>query len=174
MLAAGDTFRAAAIEQLEIWGARAGASVVTAKLGSDPAGLAYDALVRARAEGADLLLIDTAGRMQNKEGLMAELAKIRRVLAKLDLSAPHDVILVLDATTGQNALNQIDVFRTVAGVTGLIMTKLDGSARGGVLVAAAQKFALPIHFIGVGEKIDDLQPFRAQAFARALVGVDEP
>ncbi len=172
MMAAGDTFRAAAIEQLQVWGQRAEAPVITTKVGGDPAGLAYDALSQARTAGSDILLIDTAGRLQNKDNLMAELAKVRRVLAKQDAEAPHEVLLVLDATTGQNALNQIEVFREVAGVTGLVMTKLDGSAKGGVLVAAAKKFALPIHFIGVGEAIADLQPFNARAFARALVGVE--
>ncbi|MFZ5610489.1 MAG: signal recognition particle-docking protein FtsY [Pseudomonadota bacterium] len=171
MLAAGDTFRAAAIEQLGVWASRAGAAFVPAKVGGDPAGLAYDAYEAARAQGIDVLLIDTAGRLQNKATLMAELAKIRRVLAKQDPTAPHDVLLVLDATTGQNALNQIAVFGEVAGVTGLAMTKLDGTARGGVLVAAAEKYRLPILAIGVGEKIDDLQAFDAAAFATALVGV---
>ena len=172
MLAAGDTFRAAAIEQLQVWGGRIGAPVVAGKVGSDAAGLAYEALEKARAGGYDVLIIDTAGRLQNKQGLMDELAKIKRVLSKLMLSAPHDVVLVLDATTGQNALNQIEVFKEVAGVTGLAMTKLDGTARGGVLVAAAERFKLPIHAVGVGETIDDLRPFEPQAFAKALAGVE--
>ena len=171
MLAAGDTFRAAAIEQLQVWGGRINAPVIAGKVGSDAAGLAYEALEKARAGGFDALIIDTAGRLQNKQGLMDELAKVKRVLSKLMLSAPHDVVLVLDATTGQNALNQIEVFRQVAGVTGLVMTKLDGTARGGVLVAAAERFKLPIHAVGVGETIDDLRPFDARAFAEALAGV---
>ncbi|MBI1364520.1 MAG: signal recognition particle-docking protein FtsY [Alphaproteobacteria bacterium] len=173
MLAAGDTFRAAAIEQLQVWGERTGAPVVAREVGADAAGLAYDALQRARADGADVLMIDTAGRLQNRRELMDELAKIVRVLKKLDHAAPHDVILVLDATVGQNALSQTEIFSEIAGVTGLIMTKLDGTARGGVLVALGEKFGLPIHFIGVGENIDDLQPFSAEAFARALAGLDE-
>ena len=168
MLAAGDTFRAAAIAQLRIWGDRAGVQVIAGPEGGDAAGLAFTALEAARAEGVDVLIIDTAGRLQNKSGLMDELAKIRRVLRKAMPAAPHDVVLVLDATTGQNALNQIEVFREVAGVTGLVMTKLDGTARGGVLVAAAEQFRLPIHAVGVGEGIGDLRPFDASAFARAL------
>jgi fused signal recognition particle receptor len=172
VLAAGDTFRAAAIEQLQIWGERAGATVVAREVGSDAAAVAYEALRRARAEAADVLLIDTAGRLQNKDNLMAELVKIGRVVKKLDETAPHDVLLVLDATTGQNALNQVDVFGEVAGVTGLAMTKLDGTARGGVLVALASRFALPVHFIGVGEAADDLRPFDAADFARALAGLE--
>ncbi len=170
MLAAADTFRAAAIEQLGIWGERTGSSVVAGVTGADAAGLVYDALARAREAGVDVLLVDTAGRLQNKEGLMEELAKIVRVLRKLDPSAPHDVLLVLDATTGQNALSQVDVFRECAGVTGLVMTKLDGTARGGILVAIAAKHALPVHAIGVGEGIDDLQPFDAGEFAQAIAG----
>jgi fused signal recognition particle receptor len=170
MLAAADTFRAAAIDQLGIWGERTGASVVSGTAGSDAAGLVYDALARARDEGIDVLLVDTAGRLQNKEGLMEELAKIVRVLRKLDPSAPHDVLLVLDATTGQNALSQVDVFRERAGVTGLVMTKLDGTARGGILVAISAKHALPVHAIGVGESVDDLQPFDAGEFAQAIAG----
>ncbi|MCC6303634.1 MAG: signal recognition particle-docking protein FtsY [Rhodobacteraceae bacterium] len=170
VIAAGDTFRAAAVEQLEIWGARAGVPVMTAPPGSDPAALAHDALVRAEAEGADLLLIDTAGRLQNRADLMAELAKIVRVLRKRDAEAPQSTLLVLDATTGQNALAQVEVFRRLADVTGLVMTKLDGTARGGVLVALADRFGLPIHAIGVGEQIDDLAPFEPLDFARALVG----
>ena len=173
MLAAGDTFRAAAIEQLQIWGGRIDAPVIASKVGADAAGLAFEALDKARNSGRDVLIIDTAGRLQNKSGLMDELAKIKRVMKKLMLSAPHDVVLVLDATTGQNALNQIEVFQEVAGVTGLVMTKLDGTARGGVLVAAAERFKLPIHAVGVGETIDDLRPFNARAFANALAGVKE-
>jgi len=170
MLAAGDTFRAAAIAQLKIWGERAGAKVVSGEQGADAAGLAFTALERARAEGVDVLIIDTAGRLQNKSGLMDELAKIKRVLKKAMPAAPHDVVLVLDATTGQNALNQIEVFQEVAGVTGLVMTKLDGTARGGVLVAAAERFKLPIHAVGVGEGMGDLRPFDAGEFAKALAG----
>ncbi|WP_310474226.1 signal recognition particle-docking protein FtsY [Sandarakinorhabdus sp.] len=173
MLAAGDTFRAAAISQLQIWADRIGVPIVAGEQGGDAAGLAFDAVKRAMDEGIDLLIIDTAGRLQNKAGLMDELAKIKRVIAKLDPTAPHDVLLVLDATTGQNALNQIEVFGQVAGVTGLVMTKLDGSARGGMLVAAAEKYRLPIHAIGVGEGMDDLQPFDAGEFARALAGADD-
>lgn len=173
MMAAGDTFRAAAIEQLAVWGERSGVPVVTRPAGSDAAGLAFDALEQARREGYDVLLIDTAGRLQNKEGLMAELTKIERVIKKLDDSAPHDTILVLDATTGQNAVNQVDVFERVAKITGVIMTKLDGTARGGVLVAVSKKYWMPIHAIGVGEGIEDLQDFNADAFARALVGTAE-
>ncbi len=172
VLAAGDTFRAAAIEQLAIWGERTGATVVAREVGSDAAAVAYEALERARSENADLLLIDTAGRLQNKNDLMAELVKIDRVVKKLDETAPHGVLLVLDATTGQNALNQVDVFGEVAGVTGLAMTKLDGTARGGVLVALAARSRLPVHFIGVGETADDLQPFDAADFARALSGLE--
>jgi fused signal recognition particle receptor len=171
-IAAGDTFRAAAIEQLAIWGERAGVTVVSKGVGADPAAVAYEAVVRARAEGSDVLLIDTAGRLQNKQNLMAELEKITRVVRKLDAGAPHAVLLVLDATTGQNAINQVEVFRQVCHVTGLAMTKLDGTARGGVLVAVAQKFKLPIHFIGVGESADDLQPLDAGEFARTLAGLE--
>ena len=170
MLAAGDTFRAAAIDQLGIWGERVGAPVVSTKVGGDSAGLAFTALERARAEGSDVLLIDTAGRLQNKAHLMDELAKVVRVLKKLDADAPHATLLILDATTGQNAINQVEVFRELAGVTGLVVTKLDGTARGGVLVAIAEKFGLPVHYVGVGEKAEDLQPFDAAAFARALTG----
>ncbi len=173
MLAAGDTFRAAAIEQLEVWGGRLGVPVVSGKVGGDAAALAFEALTRARAAGTDVLIIDTAGRLQNKAGLMDELAKVKRVLKRQMESAPHDVVLVLDATTGQNALGQIDVFRQVAGVTGLVMTKLDGTARGGVLVAAAERSKLPVHAIGVGETLDDLRPFDAGAFARALAGLND-
>ena len=173
MLAAGDTFRAAAIEQLQIWGDRAGVPVVTTKPGGDAAGLAYDALERARSEGADVLIMDTAGRLQSNQGLMAELEKIIRVMQKIDPAAPHASLLVLDATTGQNAISQAEVFQQAAGTTGLIMTKLDGTARGGVLVAVSDRLGLPIHFIGVGEQAEDLQPFTAGGFARALVGLDE-
>lgn len=171
VIAAGDTFRAAAVEQLQIWGTRAGVPVLTAPEGSDPASLAFDALTRAQADGADLLMIDTAGRLQNRADLMEELAKIVRVLRKKDPSAPHNTLLVLDATTGQNALLQVEIFRKIADVSGLVMTKLDGTARGGVLVALADKFGLPIHAIGVGEQIDDLAPFDPEDFARALVGL---
>ncbi len=172
VLAAGDTFRAAAIEQLQIWGNRTGCEVVTTKVGGDAAGLAFSALEKARTDGADLLLIDTAGRLQNKADLMAELEKVIRVLKKLDPEAPHSCLLVLDATTGQNALSQTEIFGRVCNVTGLVMTKLDGTARGGVLVAIADKFGLPIHAIGVGEGVEDLQPFAARDFARALAGVE--
>ena len=168
VLAAGDTFRAAAIDQLKIWGERTASDVVASDVGSDAAGLVYDALGQARDEGADVLLVDTAGRLQTKEGLMEELGKVNRVLRKLDPTAPHDVLLVLDATTGQNALAQVDVFRERAGVTGLVMTKLDGTARGGILVAISDKHGLPVHAIGVGEGIDDLQPFDAGEFAQAI------
>lgn len=172
VIAAGDTFRAAAVEQLQVWGQRAGVPVLTAPEGSDPASLAFDALTRAQEDGADLLMIDTAGRLQNRADLMEELAKIVRVLRKKDPTAPHNTLLVLDATTGQNALMQVEIFRKIADVSGLIMTKLDGTARGGVLVALADKFGLPIHAIGVGEQIDDLSPFDPQDFANALVGRD--
>ncbi|HKZ95403.1 MAG TPA: signal recognition particle-docking protein FtsY [Hyphomicrobiaceae bacterium] len=168
MLAAGDTFRAAAIDQLRIWGERTGARVVARAQGADAAGLAFEALEEARREGYDVLLLDTAGRLQNKQALMEEVEKMVRVLRKQDPSAPHDVLLVLDATTGQNALNQVEVFRERAGVTGLIMTKLDGTARGGILVALAAKYALPVHAIGVGEGVEDLHPFEARQFARAI------
>jgi fused signal recognition particle receptor len=170
-LCAGDTFRAAAIEQLTIWGERTGVPVTAGKQGADAAALAFEALQAARARGDDLLLIDTAGRLQNKGHLMAELEKIARVVGKLDDSAPHSVLLVLDATTGQNTINQVDVFREVCNVTGLIMTKLDGTARGGVLVAVADKFGLPVHAIGVGESAEDLRAFDAHDFARALCGL---
>jgi fused signal recognition particle receptor len=172
VLAAGDTFRAAAVEQLRIWGERSGAPVVARETGADAAGVAFEALQRARADGADVLMVDTAGRLHNKADLMAELQKVSRVLRKLDPSAPHSVILVLDATTGQNAVSQVQVFRELCDVTGLVMTKLDGTARGGVLVAVAEKFGLPVHAIGVGEGVDDLRPFEAESFARALVGLD--
>ncbi len=171
MLAAGDTFRAAAIAQLELWGQRAGVPVVTGQEGGDAAALAYDALQKAREAGVDVLIVDTAGRLQNKAQLMDELAKVRRVLGRLDTAAPHDTVLVLDATTGQNALNQIEVFKERAGVTGLVMTKLDGPARGGVLVAAAERFGLPIHAVGVGESMDDLRPFDPAELANAIAGV---
>jgi fused signal recognition particle receptor len=172
MLAAGDTFRAAAIDQLKIWGTRAGATVIARDPGADPAGLAYDALAAAREHGTDVLLIDTAGRLQNKAALMGELEKVVRVLRKLDPSAPQAVLLVLDATVGQNALSQVEEFTRMAGVTGLAMTKLDGTARGGILVAIAEKHGVPIHFIGVGEGIDDLEPFAAADFARAIAGIE--
>ena len=172
VIAAGDTFRAAAVEQLQVWGERAGVPVLTAAEGSDPAALAFDAMVKAEAEGADLLLIDTAGRLQNRADLMEELAKIVRVIRKKDPDAPHNTLLVLDATTGQNALSQVEIFQKLADVSGLIMTKLDGTAKGGVLVALADKFGLPIHAIGVGEQIDDLQAFDPEEFARALTGSD--
>ncbi len=172
MLAAGDTFRAAAIDQLKIWGGRSGASVIARAPGADAAGLAFDALTEARGEEIDVLLIDTAGRLQNKAVLMDELEKIVRVMKKVDASAPHAVLLVLDATVGQNALSQVEVFREVAGVTGLVMTKLDGTARGGILVAIAAQHALPVYFIGVGEAIDDLAPFSAKDFARAIAGIE--
>lgn len=172
VIAAGDTFRAAAVEQLQVWGQRAGVPVLTAPEGSDPASLAFDALTRAQADGADLLLIDTAGRLQNRQDLMEELAKIVRVLRKKDPSAPHNTILVLDATTGQNAVSQVEIFRKIADVSGLVMTKLDGTAKGGVLVSLADKFGLPIHAIGLGEQIDDLAAFDPDEFARALVGLD--
>jgi len=172
-LAAGDTFRAAAIEQVKIWGERAGAPVVAREIGSDAAGLVFDAYAQAKSSGADILLVDTAGRLQNKSELMDELAKIVRVLKKQDAAAPHHVLLVLDATVGQNALSQTQAFKDIAGVTGLVMTKLDGTAKGGVLVALADAHPeLPIYFIGVGEGIDDLEPFSADAFARALAGAD--
>ncbi len=173
MLAACDTFRAAAVEQLKIWGDRAGAPVIAGRPGADPAGLAYDALQRARAEDADVLLIDTAGRLHNKQALMDELAKMVRVLRKLDPTAPHDVLLVLDATTGQNAHNQVRTFREMVDVTGLIVTKLDGTAKGGVVVALAKQFGLPVHAIGVGERAEDLEAFDPAAFAAALLGLED-
>ncbi|WP_109311733.1 signal recognition particle-docking protein FtsY [Ruegeria sp. AU67] len=172
VIAAGDTFRAAAVEQLQVWGDRAGVPVLTAPEGSDPASLAFDALTRAQQDGADLLMIDTAGRLQNRSDLMEELAKIVRVIRKIDETAPHNTLLVLDATTGQNALSQVRTFRDLADVSGLVMTKLDGTAKGGVLVALADKFGLPIHAIGVGEQIDDLAPFDPEEFAAALTGLD--
>ena len=170
MLVAGDTFRAAAVEQLQVWGQRAGCPVVAGPPESDPAGLAFDAIARARAEGADVLLIDTAGRLHNKAALMAELAKIIRVIRKQDPSAPHSTLLVLDATTGQNALQQVKIFKEMVEVSGLIVTKLDGSARGGIVVALAESFGLPVHAVGVGERAGDLRPFVAADFARGLVG----
>jgi fused signal recognition particle receptor len=172
VLAAGDTFRAAAVEQLQIWGERTGCPVVTRPEGSDAAGLAYDAMVQASEDGSEILLIDTAGRLQNKANLMAELQKIIRVLKKVDPQAPHSVLLVLDATTGQNAHAQAEIFRQMVGVTGIVMTKLDGTARGGVLVSLAEKYGIPIHAIGVGETADDLRPFEAGAYARSLVGLE--
>jgi len=172
VIAAGDTFRAAAVEQLQVWGDRAGVPVLTAPEGSDPASLAYDAMTKAQEDGADLLMIDTAGRLQNRADLMEELAKIVRVIRKKDETAPHNTLLVLDATTGQNALSQVETFRKISDVSGLVMTKLDGTAKGGVLVALADKFGLPIHAIGVGEQIDDLAPFDPEEFAAALTGID--
>jgi len=172
MLAAGDTFRAAAIEQLKIWGERTNSPVIASRIGADAAGLAYEAFEKAKEAGSDVLIIDTAGRLQNKAELMAELEKIVRVLAKLDPEAPHTVLQTVDATTGQNALNQVEIFRNIAGVNGLVMTKLDGTARGGILVAIAAKHKLPVYFIGVGEQVDDLEPFSASEFARAIAGVN--
>ena len=171
MLAAGDTFRAAAIGQLATWAERVGVPIIRGPEGGDPASIVFDGVKEATAKGIDALIVDTAGRLQNKRELMDELAKIRKVLGRLNPEAPHDVVLVLDATNGQNALSQIDVFKEVAGVTGLIMTKLDGTARGGVLVAAAEQYGLPIHAIGVGEKIDDLRPFDPDLVARVIAGV---
>jgi fused signal recognition particle receptor len=172
VLAAGDTFRAAAVEQLQVWGERAGCPVVTRPHGADAAGLAYDALEQARRDGADVLLIDTAGRLHNKTDLMAELQKIVRVLNKLDAAAPHAVLLVLDATVGQNAHAQAETFRAIVGVTGIVMTKLDGTAKGGVLVSLAEKYGIPIHAIGIGETAEDLRPFEAEGYARSLVGLE--
>jgi fused signal recognition particle receptor len=171
LLAAADTFRAAAIEQLQIWGARTGCEVIASETGADPAGLVFDAMKRADKERTDVLMIDTAGRLQNKQDLMAELEKIVRVMRKVDESAPHAVVLVMDATVGQNAHSQVEIFKEAVDVSGLIITKLDGSARAGVVVALAEKFALPVHAVGVGEGLDDLRPFEARAFARALVGL---
>ncbi len=173
MLAAGDTFRAAAIGQLQIWADRLGVPLVSGKEGGDPAGIVFDAVKRATAEGIDVLIVDTAGRLQNKSELMDELAKIRRVLGRINPASPHNVVLVLDATTGQNALSQIETFRDMAGVTGLVMTKLDGTARGGVLVAAAKEFAMPIHAIGVGEQMEDLRPFEPHVLAEAIAGASQ-
>jgi fused signal recognition particle receptor len=172
MLAAGDTFRAAAIDQLKIWAERSGASFIAREAGADAAGLVYDAVAAAKQNNIDVLLIDTAGRLQNRSELMGELEKVVRVMKKVEPAAPHAVLLVLDATVGQNALSQVEIFRKIVGVTGLAMTKLDGTARGGILVAIAEKFKVPVHFIGVGESIDDLAPFSAHDFARALVGLD--
>jgi fused signal recognition particle receptor len=172
MLAAGDTFRAAAIEQLKIWGERTGANVIAKGQGSDAASLAFEAVTAAKSEGADVLIMDTAGRLQNRTELMAELEKIVRVMKKVDAAAPHAVLLVLDATVGQNALSQASEFSRIAGITGLVMTKLDGTARGGILVALAAKHALPVHFIGVGEGVDDLSPFAAKDFANAIAGIE--
>jgi fused signal recognition particle receptor len=172
-LAAGDTFRAAAIEQLKIWASRAGADIVAREPGGDAASLAFEALTRAKAAGADVLMIDTAGRLQNRAELMSELEKIVRVIKKVDAEAPHATLLALDATVGQNALSQVEIFGRIAGVTGLVMTKLDGTARGGILVAVAEKFGLPVHFIGVGEGVDDLEPFAAHDFAAAIAGVSQ-
>ena len=174
MLAAGDTFRAAAIGQLATWAERVGVPIVRGAEGGDAAGIVFDAVKQATAQGIDALIVDTAGRLQNKRELMDELAKIKRMLGKIDAASPHDVILVLDATTGQNALSQIEIFKEVAGVTGLVMTKLDGTARGGVLVAAAEKFGLPIHAIGIGEGMTDLRPFDAREVARIIAGIDRP
>jgi len=170
MLAAGDTFRAAAVEQLQVWGERSNVEVITRPTGADASGLAFDAVTQAKEQGADVLIIDTAGRLQNRDELMAELEKIIRVIKKIDENAPHTTLLTLDATTGQNALSQVEIFGKRAGVTGLVMTKLDGTARGGILVAIAKKFKLPVHFIGVGESIGDLEPFEAQDFAQAIAG----
>ncbi len=172
MLVAGDTFRAAAVEQLQVWGERTGAPVVSGKPNADAAGLAFDALARAKAEGADVLLIDTAGRLHNKSALMEELSKIIRVMRKQDPTAPHSVLLVLDATTGHNALEQVRVFKEMVAVTGLVVTKLDGSARGGIVVALAEDYGLPVHAVGVGEQAGDLRPFAAMDFARGLVGAE--
>jgi len=172
MLAAGDTFRAAAIDQLKIWGERAGAPVIAREAGADAAGLVFDAVRAAKEGNVDILLVDTAGRLQNRTELMGELEKIVRVIKKADPSAPHAVLLVLDATVGQNAVSQVEIFRKVVGVTGLAMTKLDGTARGGILVALATKFAVPVHFIGVGESVEDLVPFSAREFARAIAGIE--
>ena len=172
MLAAGDTFRAAAIDQLKIWAERSGASFIAREAGADAAGLVFEAVEAAKQKNVDVLLIDTAGRLQNRTELMGELEKVVRVMKKVEPSAPHAVLLVLDATVGQNALSQVEIFRKVVGVTGLAMTKLDGTARGGILVAIAEKFKVPVHFIGIGEGVHDLAPFSAHDFARALVGLD--
>ena len=172
VLAAGDTFRAAAIDQIKIWGERTGAPVVARSPGADAAGVAFEALQSAKAEGADVLIVDTAGRLQNRTELMDELEKVVRVMRKLDPGAPHSVLLVLDATVGQNALAQVEAFRSTAGVNGLAMTKLDGTARGGILVAISERFGLPVHFVGVGESVDDLEPFTARDFARAIAGLE--
>lgn len=171
-MVAGDTFRAAAIEQLKVWGARAGARVVSRAQGADAAGLVFDAMAEAKTDGTDVLLVDTAGRLQNRAELMAELEKVIRVIRKQDPTAPHDVLLVLDATTGQNAMTQVEVFGRSAGVTGLVMTKLDGTARGGILVAISARHSIPVHLIGVGETVEDLAPFDPRAFGRAIAGLD--
>jgi fused signal recognition particle receptor len=171
LLVAGDTFRAAAIEQLKIWGNRTGSPVLAREIGADAAGLAYDAYNRARTDGHDVMMMDTAGRLQNRTELMAELEKIIRVLRKQDPTAPHTVLLTLDATTGQNALNQVEIFGKVAGVNGLVMTKLDGTARGGILIAISAKHGIPVYFLGIGEGVDDLEPFEARDFARAIAGL---
>jgi fused signal recognition particle receptor len=173
MLAAGDTFRAAAIDQLKIWATRTGAAFVAREAGADAAGLVFDAVAEAKQRDIDVLLVDTAGRLQNRTELMGELQKVLRVMKKVDASAPHAVLLVLDATVGQNALSQVEIFQKTAGVTGLVMTKLDGTARGGILVALAEKFKVPVHFIGVGESVEDLEPFSAHDFARAIAGLDD-
>jgi fused signal recognition particle receptor len=173
MMAAGDTFRAAAIDQLKIWATRTGAEFIAREAGADAAGLVFDAVTAAKQRGIDVLLIDTAGRLQNRSELMNELQKVLRVIKKVDAAAPHAVLLVLDATVGQNALSQVDIFQKTAGVTGLVMTKLDGTARGGILVALAAKFAVPVHFIGVGENVDDLAAFSARDFGRAIAGLDD-
>ena len=173
MLVASDTFRAAAIDQLKIWGGRTEAKVIAGEPGSDAASLAFDAISAAKSEGVDVVLVDTAGRLQNRAELMGELEKMVRVMRKVEPTAPHAVLLVLDATVGQNALSQVEIFGKTAGVTGLVMTKLDGTARGGILVAIAEKFGLPVHFIGVGESVDDLAPFTARDFSRAVVGLEE-
>ena len=170
-LVAGDTFRAAAVEQLKVWGERTGAPVIARDTGADAAGLTFDALTEAKSRGDDILLVDTAGRLQNKDALMDELAKVVRVLGKVDETAPHAVLLVLDATVGQNAHSQVEVFKDVAGVTGLVMTKLDGTAKGGVVVALAERFGLPVHYLGIGEGVDDLRPFTAADFAKGLLDV---
>ena len=172
MLVAGDTFRAAAIDQLEIWGERTGATVMAREPGADAASLAFDAIAAAKAQGVEVVLVDTAGRLQNRAELMSELEKMVRVMRKVEPTAPHAVLLVLDATVGQNALSQVEIFGKIAGVTGLVMTKLDGTARGGILVAIASRFGLPVHFVGVGEGVDDLAPFTARDFSRAIVGLD--
>jgi fused signal recognition particle receptor len=171
-LAAGDTFRAAAVEQLKVWGARTGAPVIARETGADAAGLAFEAVIEAKKRGDDVLLIDTAGRLQNRDTLMAELQKIVRAITKADPTAPHAVLLVLDATVGQNAHSQVEIFKSIVGVTGLVMTKLDGTAKGGVVVALAEKFKLPVHYIGVGEGADDLRPFTSHSFARSLMGLN--
>jgi fused signal recognition particle receptor len=172
MMAAGDTFRAAAIDQLKIWATRTGAAFIARQAGADAAGLVFDAIVAAKQQGSDVLLVDTAGRLQNRSELMNELEKVLRVIKKAEPSAPHAVLLVLDATVGQNALSQVEIFQKTAGVNGLVMTKLDGTARGGILVALAEKFKLPVHFIGVGENVEDLAPFSARDFARAIAGLE--